>query len=152
MMVGYTREFDPETTARIIGRELKISPKKAVEVCNAIKGMEVAAAREYLEEVAVKRKAVPYRRYVRSISHRKGAMRSGGYPVKVARELIKLLDGLESNADYIGLDTDNLRIVHIAAHRGRTFRGTFPRARGRATPKVRRTTNIEIVVEEMEGD
>jgi len=151
-MVGYTKEFDPETTARIIGRELKISPKKSTEVCREIKGMDVQAAREFMELVAQKKKAVAYRRYVRNVAHRKGDIRTGGFPVNVAKEMIKLLDGVEANADYLGLNTENLKIVHIAAHRGRTYKGWFPRARGRSTPSIKRTTNIEIVVIETEGE
>jgi large subunit ribosomal protein L22 len=152
-MVGYTSKgFDPETTARIIGRELKISPKKSVEVCREIKGMDIADAREFMEQVAILKKPVAYKRYVRNVAHRKGDLRSGGFPVNVAKEMIKLLDGVEANADYLGLNTENLKIVHIAAHRGRTFRGWFPRARGRSTPSIKRTTNIEIVVTETEGE
>ena len=153
-MVGYTnnKEFDPETTARIIGREVKVSPKKSVEVCREIKGMDIADAREFMEQVALKKRPVEYKRYVRNVAHRKGDLRSGGFPVNVAKEMIKLLDGVEANADYLGLNTENLKIVHIAAHRGRTFKGWFPRARGRSTPSIKRTTNIEIIVAETEGE
>ncbi|MCI0497285.1 MAG: 50S ribosomal protein L22 [Thermoplasmata archaeon] len=150
-MVGYTKEFDRETTARILGREIKVSPKKAREVCRAIKGWKVSDAREYLEQVVEKKRPVEYHRFVRNVPHRKGDIRSGGYPVNVAKQMIKLLDGVESNADYVGLDSENLRIIYIAAHRGRTFKGYFPRAHGRSTPSIGRTTNIEIVVEETEG-
>ncbi|MEM2124273.1 MAG: uL22 family ribosomal protein, partial [Methanolinea sp.] len=34
------------------------------------------------------------------------------------------------------------------ANRGRAYRGIFPRAMGRATPKRKETVNIEIVAKE----
>jgi large subunit ribosomal protein L22 len=46
------------------------------------------------------------------------------------------------------IDVDNLYILHIAAHRGRYIKRYMPRAFGRATPKFRTTTHIEVVVGE----
>ena len=48
-----------------------------------------------------------------------------------------------------GLDTENLEIIHVSANRGRAQKAYFPRAMGRASPKVRETVNIEIVVREV---
>ena len=47
------------------------------------------------------------------------------------------------------IDIENWRIVHIAASRGVRFEGRFPRARGRATPKMRESANVEVVLEEV---
>ena len=43
-MVGYTQKVDPQNTSRAIGLEQKISPKKAVEICTVIRGMDVTDA------------------------------------------------------------------------------------------------------------
>ena len=40
-------------------------------------------------------------------------------------------------------------IVHIATARGRSFEARIPRARGRATPKMRESANVEVVLEEL---
>ena len=43
------------------------------------------------------------------------------------------LDAVEANAEFKGLNTENLKITHIAAHRGRRIRKFIPRAFGRAS-------------------
>ena len=48
------------------------------------------------------------------------------------------------------LDIDEWRIVHAATSRGPAFEARFPRARGRATPKMRETANVEVVLEGIE--
>ncbi|HNS83386.1 MAG TPA: 50S ribosomal protein L22, partial [Methanolinea sp.] len=75
---------------------------------------------------------------------------AGRYPKKASHAYIRLLQSVVKNAEYIGLDTEKLEIVHVSANRGRGFRGMFPRAMGRATPKRRETVNIEIVVREVQ--
>ena len=57
---------------------------------------------------------------------------------------------VKKNAEYNGLDPEKLVIVHASANRGRGQKAFFPRAMGRATPKVRETVNIEIIVQEVE--
>ncbi len=150
-MVGYTAKSDPKISARAIGFERDISPKKAVEVCRAVRGMKVPEAKRFLEDVMAKRRAVPYHRYVRSIGHRKGkGIRSGGYPVKVAKEVLRTIESAEQNAEYKGLDPEEMYIKVIAAHRGRKFENYIPRAHGRATPFFRETVNIEVILEQVE--
>jgi large subunit ribosomal protein L22 len=61
-----------------------------------------------------------------------------------------LIHSVTKNAEYLGLDTERLEIIHVAANRGRGSEGIFPRAMGRATPKRRETVNIEIVVKEVQ--
>ena len=57
---------------------------------------------------------------------------------------------LENNAEYKGFDTENMKIAHISAYTGRMLKGMMPRAHGRATDKNKYTTDIEIVLEEVE--
>ncbi|NIR16835.1 MAG: 50S ribosomal protein L22, partial [Desulfobacterales bacterium] len=40
----------------------------------------------------------------------------------------------QHNAEYKGLDSENMRIVHISTSRGMTTQGYQPRAHGRSTP------------------
>jgi large subunit ribosomal protein L22 len=72
----------------------------------------------------------------------------GRFPEKAARHILKVLEGAESNAEYKGLVTDDMYIAHSAASRGKAWEGRFPRARGRATPKIRETVNVEIILKE----
>ena len=51
---------------------------------------------------------------------------------------------------YVRFDVENMKISYISAYGGRILRGIMPRAQGRATDKNKKTTNIEIVIEEVE--
>ena len=74
----------------------------------------------------------------------------GRYPRRAAKEILRLLEHVEHNAEYGGLDTENVKIIHMTAYRGRVFEGRMPRAHGRATQWNTETVNIEIIVEEIE--
>jgi large subunit ribosomal protein L22 len=61
---GYsTAQMDPDRMVKASGRDLRISPKEAREICDVINDMEVDAAMKYLELVIKKKEAVPYRRF-----------------------------------------------------------------------------------------
>lgn len=146
MKLNYSIESDPEKTSRAIGKELHISRKHAHEISSAIKGKKIDVARKFLEDVSVLKQAVPYRRYRRNIPHRKG-MCAGRYPQKAAKEFLKVLTNAENNARYKGIDSEDMRIKHIATKKGHTFRGRFPRAQGRATSKDHETVSVELILE-----
>ncbi|MHC1626280.1 MAG: 50S ribosomal protein L22 [Methanoculleaceae archaeon] len=147
----YSMQISAENIARGKANELPISPKHAIEIMNLIRGMTTTEAISYLEDVVALKKAVPFRRFHRNVGHRHElrGWKAGRYPVKASRAVIRLLRRVEKNAEYIGLDTGSLRIIHAAANRGQTHRSIFPRAMGRATPKRRETANLEIIVQEV---
>ena len=147
---AYNKEVDEAKTARAMAKSLKISPKHCVEICNAIRGMEVAKAKTYLEDVIEMKKSVPFKRHNRGVGHRKGqeGWASGRYPVKAAEQVLKVLENAEANAEYKGMDTEKLFIEHISSHRGTVIRGYIPRAFGRMTPFNTPTTHIQIVLQE----
>ena len=148
--IGYSaQDLDEETTARAYGREMPISPKKAVELCRALRGMTVEDAKAYLERVIALKQAVPMKRYKTMVAHKAG-VGPGRYPVKVARHFLKVLQGAEENAGYKGLDVDSMRVRVLAAHRGSISKGQMPRAQGRSTPWNQETVNLEVVLEEVE--
>jgi len=128
------------------GKELRVSPKHAMEVCRAIKGMSLNVAKEYLEDVQLKKKAVPFRRHNKKLAHRRGAKGSGQYPVKAAYEISKVLKNAEANASYKGLDIEKLRVVHASAYKGISIPGQMSRAFGRTSPSVSPLTNVEIIL------
>lgn len=55
----------------------------------------------------------------------------GRWPKKSAEFLLHLLRNAESNAEYKGLDTDHLRVDHIAVQRAAKMRRRTYRAHGR---------------------
>ncbi|MHA1238725.1 MAG: 50S ribosomal protein L22 [Candidatus Odinarchaeia archaeon] len=145
--------LDPDSTAIASAREVHVSPKHAREVCNAIRNMRLDKAKEYLENVIQLKALVPFRRYKKKQAHHGGIHKfyAGRYPVKAAREVLKVLENAENNAEYKGLDLDNLVIIHSAAYGGRKIRKYIPRAFGRSTPYFETLTHIEIAVAETES-
>jgi large subunit ribosomal protein L22 len=142
-MANYaTKKFDKEHMARVMGRNLPISFKQTVEVCNFIRGRSINNSKAILSDVLGKKVVVPFKRFNRDLGHKKKAG-AGRFPVKVSKELIKLLDGVEANAQFKGLDTSNLIITHICAHKGSRMWHY-----GRKRRREMKRTNIEIIVEE----
>lgn len=148
---GYSATIEGENTACAKANELPISPKHSIEIARFIKNMTTTEAKAYLADVVDLKKAIPFKRFNRNVAHKRGLSKwpAGRYPVKAATAYIRLIESVEKNAEYIGLDTENLRIDHVSANRGRGHQAFFPRAMGRATPKRRETVNIEIIVTEV---
>lgn len=150
---GYSireEELDSEKTSKASGREVRVSPKFAREVCNKIRGMNLSRAKSYLRDVIAKKKAVPLTRYKKKAGHRRGLEKgfAGRYPVKAAKQVLKVVEGAEANAEHQGLNTENMEIVHASAYPGRKVKRYTPRAFGRSSPKFQTLSHIEIVLEE----
>lgn len=150
--IKYAYNEDISKKAKASGRSLKISPKHAVEICRTIRGMEIEVAKEFLEDVIEMKKPVPFKRHNKKVGHRKGLQGwpTGRYPVKAASQILDVLINAEANAEYQGLDTENLKIEHISSHRGYVIRGWIPRAFGRASPFNTPTTHIQVVLGEIQ--
>ena len=144
------QNFDSTRHVRASMREKKISHKHAREAATAIKGLTIEKARDYMLSVVAKERAIPFRRYKNQVGHRSdpGVM-SGRYPEKTASEFLKLLDNLESNAEYKGMDIDRLKIINATAHKGVVIKRFIPRAQGRATDKNDVLTHVELVAQEL---
>ena len=142
--------LDPDKTALASGRDISIKPKTAREICKHINGMKLDEAKSFLEDVIDKKQAVPYYRYRGKVGHRKQLQGhdAGRFPEKAAKEILKILDSVEANAEFKGLYVDRLKIVHMATHRGRVIKKFIPRAFGRASPYYNHLTHIEVAVEE----
>lgn len=144
--------IDPDRTAKASGRDLRVSPKAAREVCNAIRNMTVGKAKRYLEDVIVKKVMVPFRHHKKKQAHHGGLHKwyAGRYPIKAASKILKILRNAESIAEYKGLDVDNLRIIHAVTQRGRKVKKFIPRAFGRSSPHFEQWVHVEIVLSEEE--
>ena len=144
--MGYTyatKEFG-ENMARAAGVALPLSTKQCVEICNWLRGKSLSKAKEMLSSVIKMETAVPYRRFNKNVGHKKGkGIAAGRFPIKAATTLLKLLEAVEANAQYKGLNTANLVITHICSQRAaRAWH--YGRHRGR---KMKRTS-VELVVQE----
>jgi len=149
---GYsiTEELDPEKTVKASGREVRVSHKSAREVCKTIKGMMLPQAKQYLRDVMAKKRPVPFRRFKKKAGHRHGLEKTyaGRYPVKAAKQILKILEGAEANAEYKGLDTEKLRIIHASAYPGMKIKRYMQRAHGRSSPEFETLCHVEIALEE----
>jgi len=96
--------------AVVNGKDLRISTKHAVAVCDFIRGKDVDVAIKELEEVENMKRAIPMKG---EIPHRKGMM-SGRYPVKAVSNFIKLLKSVRANALYHDLELEKLKIYAMA--------------------------------------
>ena len=148
---GYAFEgYDPTRHVRASLREKTISHKHAREIAVAIKGMDLDRARDYLGDVVAGRRAVAFRRYNNQVGHRSDpGMMAGRYPQKAAQEFVNVLNNLESNAEYKGMDLERLRIINATVHKGGLIKRFIPRARGTATPKNDTRTHVELVAQEV---
>jgi len=148
--MGYTQKTDPETTSRALGFEIGVSPKHCREVCKMLVGRKVEDAKKYLEGVIELKTPVPYTRF-KMFLNPKPKVGPGRYPRNAAKAILRVIESAQSNAEYKGLEADNMRVKVAAAHRGSIEKSFMPRAQGRSTPWNEQTTNIEIILEEIEA-
>lgn len=146
----FSVKLDPVRTAIAAGRDLRISFKHAVEICNCIRGMKLEDAKRFLEDVIAMKRPVPFRRFHGKVAHRRQLQGwpAGRFPVKAAKAILEVLKNAEANAEYKGLDTSRLWVVHAAAHKGGKIRKYIPRAFGRSTPYFQDLVHVEIGLEE----
>jgi large subunit ribosomal protein L22 len=150
--IDYSQKISGDNIAKAKANELNMSPKHSIEIATFIRHQRVNDAIAYLNDVVGLKKAIPFRRFNRNVAHKRGLpgnWDAGRYPVKASKAYIRVLESVKKNAEYIGLDADNLEIIHVSANRGRAQKSFFPRAMVRATPKVRETVNLEVVVREV---
>lgn len=136
------KKYDKENMAKVVGRSLPISTKFCVEICNFIRNKNTSEAKEILRKVIDRKKAIPFKIFNKDLSHKR-KIGPGRYPKKAAGEIIKLLESVEANAQFKGLNTSNLYIAHINAHLA-----SRPWRYGRQRRRKAKRTYVEIIVGE----
>lgn len=140
---GYSfKEYSKENMARVFGRSLPISFKQSIEICNFIRNKDLNYAKNILNRVINQKQAMPFRRFNTNIGHKKN-IASGRYPKKASNEILNLINHVEANAQFKGLNTANLVIRHINANKASKVIHS-----GRKRSRESKRTNIEIVVQE----
>lgn len=143
----YTVKEIPKKSAKARMIDVNVSVKDSLEVARFLRGMKLQDAKDYLQKVIEKKAAIPFRRHLDSVSHRKG-IGPGRYPVKVSKFMLQLLENVEANAENQDLDTDNLIIHSLIVKKGRTVKKYIPRAQGRSTEFFKERVHFEIIVRE----
>jgi large subunit ribosomal protein L22 len=145
----YSTKIDTDKTASAYGYELHCSRKDSMNLAHMIRGKKTEDAKKLLNEIIDLKKPVPAIYHNKKRAHQKG-IGPGSFPQKAAKYMLKTLENAENNAEDEGFDVENMKVIHVSTYHGRVIKGIMPRAHGRATDKNTRTTNIEIVLEEVE--
>jgi len=130
-----------EHLARAKANNLSVSTKHSIELCSHLRYKTTNFAKNALEAVISLKKPIPFKRFKTDMGHKPG-MAAGRYPQKAAKEVLKLIKAAETNAQFKGLNTANLKIIKILANRA-----SVPLTGGRQRTATKRT-NLEIEVME----
>lgn len=107
---------------KAVGKYIRVSPRKTRLVADNIRRLPVEEALNTLQFT----------------------------PKKAAKEIYKVLYSALSNAEHLGnVDIDNLYVKKIQIDEGPTWKRIRPRAMGRATRILKRTSHIKVVLDEM---
>ncbi len=139
---------DEKKVTKAIAKNQRASLKYATELVREIKGKRVSKVEEVLNRILEKKEFLPLRRYKKKIGHRKGKAKSstktGRYPIRTVNVFLNLLNTVKANADYKGLDAENLVITHAFASQG--FRRISYQSQGRISGKRRRKKSIHLEI------
>jgi large subunit ribosomal protein L22 len=142
MELRYSIPVD-EGAVKAMGRDMNVSFKDMIIVAETIRGMRLAEAIRLLEDVKAKKKPIQYRRFQAGIGHRKGNQpKIAKYPVKAASYALEVLENLQGNAEFKGLDPENVSIIHSQAQHG----VSRPRRKPKGRYKVRETEFVHLQV------
>ena len=126
-----------KTEAIVNVKNIPISTKYSIEMCRFIKNKKIENAIYDLEQVYVKKKAIPMRG---EYGHKKGKGMGGGkYPKKASKYFIILLKSLSANAIANGLE--NPYISEAIANSG-------PKQMAKFGKWQRKRTHIKIIAKE----
>jgi len=118
---------EPKKDALVNGRNIPVSTKHSIAICNFIRNKDIDKAIIELELVAKLKKPIPMRG---EIPHKKGMM-SGRYPVKAVQAFIRLLKSLKANAIVNELELEKFKLFCVANTAARPYkrfgRGRFKR-------------------------
>ncbi len=147
----YVLETDKKKSARATSVNTPISPRDALELVRTVKGMKLERAKDYLENVILKKNAVPYRKFLDSVSHKKG-VGPGRYPVRAAKYVLETLTSAENNAEFKQLDSEKLIIKSAVAQPAPPIKYFTYKAFGSSGKFYRERVHIQIVLEELEEE
>ena len=110
--------------ARAVAKYVRVSPQKCRLVADQVRRLSVGKALELLQFS----------------------------PRKAATPIRKTLESAIANAEHNqGLDIDELRVDTITIDEGPVMKRWRPRAKGRATPIIKRTSHITVSVSDEQG-
>lgn len=133
------KEISKKIEAIVNGKDLPISTKHSMAICNFIRGKRIEGLIPELEKVI---KLKTPMRMKGEIPHRHGNIMSGRYPINACKAFINLLKSLQANANVNGIE--NPRIVLAKANKA-----SRPYRRG-GRERFKRT-NVLLIAKEREN-
>ncbi len=149
---NYQAEFAGKKVAKAFLSNQRASLKFSTELCREIKDRPLDKAERMVTNILEHKAFLPLRVYNKKVAHRKGDSvsfaKAGRYPERVCEVFLKLFELVKANADFKGLDSERLLIVHAFASQG--FRRFSGQSKGKIAGKLRakKATHIEIIVRE----
>lgn len=144
-MAGYSFNGLKENMAKASLRNVNMSPKQGIEICNHIRGRSLVQAKMLLQQSIDFVRPIPLRRFTNGPGHKPG-LASGRFYPKACAEVLKALESAESNAKNKGLNSADLKVVHLS-----TQRAAKQPHYGRKRRSIFKTSHIEVVLAEVKG-
>lgn len=143
MAYKYSFKNLKDNMSKALAKDMPISFKQAIEICNFVRGDAVQKAKTKLQAAVDKKSPIPFKKFTNGLGHKKGKMFSGRFVVKASGEILKLINTAEANALYKGLNSKGLKIKHISVKKA-------PEAwhYGRMHRRKMKRCHVEVVVEE----
>eukprot|EP00439_Symbiodinium_sp_Y106_P073683 s126_g13.t4 len=153
MTIKYSRESkNPSKACKAQGVDLRVHYKNTYETAQAIKGMTLTNAKQYLLDVCEKKRCIPFRKYTGCIGRTPQAkefkMTQGRWPVKSAKIVLGLLRNAEANAEFKNLETEKLVVEHVQVNAAQQGRRRTYRAHGRIGPYMNCPCHVELILSE----
>jgi large subunit ribosomal protein L22 len=149
---NYQVELKGKKIAKAMAKNANVSLKFSLELIREIKGKRVDKAEAFMRRIVDMTEHLPLRVYKKKVAHRRGDAKSftksGKYPIKVAKAWLSLLQSVKANADYAGLDADNLIITHAFASQGHRRYGYQSQGRIGGKRRLTKAAHIEVAVRE----
>ena len=142
---NYSYQKEKENIAKAVGRNLDISPKQSIEICNYVRGRPLNQAKMLLQQSIDGIRPIPFKRFTNGLGHKPG-MSAGRYNPKACKNILKIIKSAEANAKNKGFNNADMKVAHISMqigpknwHYGRKKRSIF------------KNSHIEVVLEEVKG-
>ena len=150
----YSRNPTTAKVARASAKDIRVHYKNTYETAKAIKGLSIANAKKYLNDVLAQRRCVAYTKYYGGIGRTGQASQfgktAGRWPEKSVKVVLGLVQNLEANANAKNLK--NLTIEHVQTNRAAKGRRRTYRAHGRIGPYLSSQCHVELWATEKQQD
>ena len=111
-MANKTKNIGKEHFASVKSFNLPISSKFAIEISNNLRNKDLKSAKRILQDSISLKRAIKFNRFRMDLAHKAG-MAAGRYAVDACKHILSLIDAVEANAEFKGLNTKNLMITKI---------------------------------------